>query len=100
MYDYINKKEGTMIATALKIQDATKEAVMNNLTMSIAKDLYHNKDIMDIEQFAEGLFTYSAHLASLTATLVMEACLTKSQLDEMISTVKEMEAMGKDLDSE
>ena len=89
-----------MIATALKIQDATKEAVMNDLTLHIARDLYSNKDIMDTEQFANAMFKYSAHLSALTASLVMEACLTKSQLDEMINTIKEMETMGKDLDSE
>jgi len=100
MYDYINKKEGKMIATAIKIQDATKDAVMDSLTMHLAKNMYQNKDSMDVEQFADQMFQYSAHLASLTATLVMEACLTKSQLDEMINTIKEFEALGKDATSE
>lgn len=89
-----------MISTALKIQDATKDAVMHDVTMFIAKEIYKNKEYMDETQFANAMFKYSAHLSALTATLVMEACLTKSQLDEMMNTVKEMEAMGKDLDSE
>jgi hypothetical protein len=89
-----------MIATALKIQDATKEAVMDSLTLYFAKDMYENKDTMDTEQFAHAMFNYSAHLSALTATLVMEACLTKSQLNEMIDTIKEMEALGKDVTSE
>jgi hypothetical protein len=46
------------------------------------------------------MFQYSTHLSALTATLVMEACLTKSQIDEMIDTVKELEALGKDITNE
>ena len=86
-----------MIATALAIQDATKDAVMDNLTLHFAKDIYDKKDSMDTEQFAQAMFDYSAHLAALTATLVLEACLTKSQLNEMMDTIKEMDSMGKDL---
>ena len=89
-----------MIATALAVQDATKEAVMDNLTLYLAKDMYDNKDGMDTEQFAQAMFEYSAHLAALTATLVLEACLTKSQLNEMMNTVKEFETLGKDIASE
>jgi hypothetical protein len=89
-----------MISTAIAIQDATKEAVMHDVTMSFARDIFDNKDMMDEKQFARAMFKYSAHLSALTASLVMEACLTKSQLDEMMDTVKEMQSMGKDLDSE
>lgn len=89
-----------MISTALKIQDATKDAVMHDVTMFIAREIYENKEYMDEKQFANAMFKYSAHLSSLTATLVMEACLTKSQLNEMMDTIKEMESMGKELDNE
>jgi hypothetical protein len=89
-----------MISTALAIQDATKQAVMHDVTVFIAKDLFDNKNEMDKDEFSKAIFNYSAHLASLTATLVMEACLTKSQLNEMMDTVKEMQSMGKDLDNE
>ena len=53
---------------------------------------------MTEEEFAKALFMYSAHLSALTATLVTSACLTQSQLDEMIDTIKEMESMGKDIE--
>ncbi len=46
------------------------------------------------------LFEYSAHLSALTASLVMNVVLTKSQLDEMIDTIKEMDSMGKDITNE
>ncbi len=59
-----------------------------------------NKDYMDTETFAKAMFQYSAHLSSLTATLVLDAVLTKSQISEMMDTIKEMESMGKDVASE
>ena len=33
-----------MIATAIALQDATKDAVMHDLTLVLAKDIYENKD--------------------------------------------------------
>jgi hypothetical protein len=96
----LTNKRRKMIATAFAVQDATREAVMNDLTMGLAKDIYDNKDYMDTETFAKAMFQYSAHLSALTATLVMEACLTKSQINEMMDTVKELEALGKDIASE
>lgn len=87
-----------MIATALAIQEATQEAVMDDSVMSMASAMYHNKNEMTEEDFAKALFMYSAHLSALTATLVTSACLTQSQLDEMIDTIKEMESMGKDIE--
>jgi hypothetical protein len=89
-----------MIATLIAIQDATKDAVMDRKSVSLAHDLWQNKDYMDERQFAHAIFSYSAHLSSLTATLVLDATLTKSQLDEMITTMKEMDSMGKDTTNE
>ena len=93
-------ERGKMIATALALQDATKDAVMHDITMVLAKDIYENKDYMDKETFAKAMFQYSAHLSSLTATLVLDAVLTKSQISEMMDTIKEMESMGKDIINE
>jgi len=89
-----------MIATAIALQDATKDAVMHDLTLVLAKDIYENKDYMDTETFAKAMFHYSAHLSSLTATLVLDAVLTKSQISEMMDTIKEMDSMGKDITNE
>ena len=87
-----------MISTALAIQEATQEAVMDNSVMSMASAMYHGKNEMSEEDFAKALFIYSAHLSALTATLVTSVCLTESQLDEMMNTIKEMETMGKDIE--
>ena len=89
-----------MIATLIALQDATKEAVMDRTSVSLAHDLWQSKDYMDEKEFANAIFSYSAHLTALTATLVLNVALTKSQLDEMINAMKEMDSMGKDTTNE
>lgn len=86
-----------MIATALAIQEATHEAVMDESVMIMASTMYQNKDEMTTEDFAKALFMYSAHLSALTATLVSHACLTESQINEMIKSIKEFDELGKDI---
>jgi hypothetical protein len=86
-----------MLSTALAIQEATQDAVMDNSIMSMASAMYHNKDEMTTDDFAKALFIYSTHLSALTATLVTSACLTESQLDEMMNTIKEFDELGKDI---
>jgi len=49
------------------------------------------------DEFARAMFIYSAHLASLTATLVTHVTLTESQLDEMLNSIKEFDEIGKDI---
>lgn len=87
-----------MIATALALQEATGNAVVDISTMIRAKSIYDKRNLMSDQEFADAMFEYSAHLASVTATLVTHAVMTNSQLDELLSTIHEMEAMGKDID--
>ena len=87
-----------MISTAIAIQNATKEAVYDESVMEMARMLFNTKDVVSEETFAEAIFQYSAHLSAMTATLVTHAILTKSQLDDMLNTIKEMEQMGKDVE--
>ena len=89
-----------MIATAIALQDATKEAVMDKYTLGMAGLMYKERNSATDDEFQEMLFKYSAHLSALTATLVMHVVLTKSQLDEMMDTIKEMENFGKDITNE
>ena len=85
-----------MISTAIAIQDACGNAVIDFSTLFKAKQIGSHSETMTEDEFAEAMFEYSAHLASLTATLVTSACLTKSQMDEMINTIKEMDELGKE----
>jgi hypothetical protein len=87
-----------MISTAIALQEATKEAVHDEMIMAMASDLYQNRDT-DSDTFAKMLYQYSAMLSSMTTTLVVNAVFTESQLNELIGTIKEMESMGKDIEN-
>jgi hypothetical protein len=65
--------------------------------MDIASMIYHGREQMTPDEFAKAMFMYSAHLSALTATLVTHACLTESQINDMIDTINEMEDLGKDI---
>jgi collagenase-like PrtC family protease len=87
-----------MIATAIALQETSKEAVFDETTVMMASALFHGRHEMDDEQFQKAIFMYSAHLSAVATTLATNVLLTKSQVDEMINTIKEMETMGKDID--
>lgn len=87
-----------MISTAIAIQDATGNAVVDLSSMMKAKFIYDNHNTMTQQELTEALWDYSTHLASLTATMVTHACLTNQQLDELLSTIKEIESMGQDIE--
>lgn len=87
-----------MISTAIAIQDATGNAVVDLSSMMKAKFIYDNHNTMTQQELTEALWDYSTHLASLTATMVTHACLTSEQLDTLLSTINEIENMGKDIE--
>jgi hypothetical protein len=85
-----------MISTALAIQDATRNAIFDNETMYMVKEIIESKDMLDEDALTRALFQYSAHLTALTATLVTSICLTREQLDAMVDTIKEFDQLEKD----
>ena len=87
-----------MISTALAIQEATKNAVHDEEVMGMASAIFHHRHELDEEDFIKAMYMYSAHLSAMTATLVTHACLTESQINDMLETIKEMETMGKDIE--
>jgi transcriptional regulator of NAD metabolism len=87
-----------MISTALAIQEATKNAVHDEEVMGMASAIFHHRHELDEEDFIKAMFMYSAHLSAMTATLVTHACLTETQINDMLETIKEMETMGKDIE--
>ena len=88
-----------MISTALALQNATQEAVHDEMVMGMASAIFHHRTELTDDDFAKALFEYSALLASLTTTLATNVLLTESQLDELMGTIKEMDSMGKDIES-
>jgi hypothetical protein len=87
-----------MIATAIAIQDATSSAVHDEMIMDMAGHLYHARNEMTDEQFMQFLFKYSASLSALTATLVTSVCLTESQMNDMVDTIREFDELEKEMD--
>ena len=87
-----------MLATAIALQQATQEAVHDPMVMDFAADVFQSRYLSD-EEFAQKLYQYSALLASLTTTLATNALLTESQMDEMISSIKEMDALTKEIEN-
>ena len=85
-----------MISTALAIQDATKDAIFDNSTISMVKEIIESRNMLDEDALTRALFQYSAHLTALTATLVTSICLTSEQLDSMVDTIKEFDKLEKD----
>lgn len=86
-----------MLATAIALQQATQEAVHDEETMAMASALFHHRNELDEDDFIKMIYMYSAHLASLTATLVTHVTLTESQINEMMDSIKEMDAIGKEI---
>ncbi len=86
-----------MIATMLELQNATQEAVHDEIIMNMASAIYHNKDEMSPTDFARALYEYSATLSAMTTTLVTHVLLTEEQLNDMVNTIKEFDELGKEM---
>ena len=93
----LERKETKMIATMLELQNATQEAVHDEIIMNMASAIYHHKDEMSSEEFARALFEYSAALSAMTTTLVTHVLLTESELGVMLDTIREFDELGKDI---
>ena len=87
-----------MIATAIALQEAIIIAVFDETTIMMASALFQGRHEMTDDEFQQAIFIYSGHLSAMATTLATNVLLTKSQLDEMINTIKEMETMGKDIE--
>lgn len=88
-----------MISTMLQLQNATQEAVHDEMIMDMASAIYHHRDEMSSEEFARALFQYSAALSSMTTTLVTHVLLTEEQINDMVDTIKEFDELGKDIEN-
>ena len=86
-----------MLATAIALQEVTKNAVHDEEVMGMAAALYHNRTEMTGDEFARAMFIYSAHLSALTTTLATHALLTQAQIDEMMSSINEFDLLGKEI---
>ena len=86
-----------MLATALAIQEATRDAVHDEHIMDMARSIYLSRNEVSEDEYIRMMYMYSASLSALTATLVTSVTLTETQLDEMMSSIKEFDQLGKDI---
>lgn len=86
-----------MIATAIKLQEASKNAVHDDMIMLVAKHIVDIRNEVDEETFIREIFNYSAMLSAMTTTLVTHALLTEEQINDMLETIKEMDKVGEEL---
>lgn len=86
-----------MIATAIKLQEASRDAVHDDMVMLVAKHIVDIRDKVDEETFIREIFNYSAMLSAMTTTLVTHALLTEEQLNDMLEAIKEMDTVGEEL---
>lgn len=87
-----------MSATALAIAEASKNALHDEIVMSMAKDILDSKEFLDRDEMMKALFHYSAALTAITANLVTTVLLTEQQMSDMLDELGEFEALGKEME--
>lgn len=83
-----------MLATAIAISEATKEAVFAEDMTALAGDLMERRNEIDDNTFARLMYLYSASLASRTADLTTKVLLTETEMKEMLDSINEIEDLS------
>lgn len=86
-----------MIATAMKLQEASRDAVHDEMIMEIVKHIANIRSVVDDESFIKEMYNYSAMLSAMTTTLVTHALLTEKEINDMINEIKEFDKIGEDI---
>ena len=86
-----------MIATAIKLQEASRDAVHDEMIMEIVKHIANIRSVVDDESFIKEMYNYSAMLSAMTTTLVTHALLTEKEINDMINEIKEFDKIGEDI---
>jgi hypothetical protein len=92
-----------MIATALKIQNASAEALISNEVMEVAREVSMelcDGDYSKLNRIAELMFKYSATLSAMTATTVAYACLGNDMMNEIADEIREFETLTQQIEKE
>jgi hypothetical protein len=80
-----------MLATAIAISEATKEAVFHEEIKALAGDLMDRRNEIDDRTFAKLIYLYSASLASKTADLTTKILLSETEMKEMLDSINELD---------
>jgi len=93
----------TMLATAIKIQQATSESVVDNEVMESARAMaweLAEGSTDKLDRIAELLFQYSAILAGTTATKVTYAIMENSEFNNMVNELRELDELSQQIQGE
>jgi hypothetical protein len=91
------------IATALEIQHATGESLINPIVLNSAKEMAMELcegDYEKLDRISTLMYKYSATLASVVATNVSYACLGEDTMDIIADEIREFEALAQQVESE
>ena len=89
-----------MIATALKVQQATGESLVFPEVLNSAREIaieLCEGDATKLNRIAELMYKYSATLASITATNVTFALLSESEIDTMANEIREYDNLTQNI---
>ena len=84
------------IVTALKIQDASAEAIKDPLVIMLGKELLDiaDNEYKTKEDMLRILFKYSSMLSAVCASNTAEALLSPAEFDSMLGDIQEFEQIG------
>ena len=82
-----------MLSTATALIQATEDAIFADESMGFAQMLYHNHKEMDGDSFAKAIYLYSGIIASAAVDNATKALLTKTQFQELMASIDELDSM-------
>lgn len=80
-----------MLATAVAVAEATKQAIYDEEIMGLAGELHTRRNELNDNQFPRYIYMYSVALASKVADLTTKVLLTEKEMSDLIDTIKEMD---------
>ena len=80
-----------MLATAISLAEATKQAIYDEEIMGLAGELHSRRNELDDNQYPKYIYMYSVALASKVADLTTKILLTEKEMSDLIDTIKEMD---------
>lgn len=83
-----------MLATAISLAEATKQAIYDEEIMGLAGELHSRRNELDDSQYPKYIYMYSVALASKVADLTTKILLTEKEMSDLIDTINEMDNLA------
>jgi hypothetical protein len=83
-----------MLATAVAVAEATKQAVFDEEILALAGELHTRRNELSDNQYPKYIYMYSVALASKVADLTTKVLLTKEEMSALVDTINEMENLS------